>query len=49
MRKFSGRLHFGLYFLFGLWFGGCLVVVVVVGQHGCGRHLLVKACSSIVC
>lgn len=25
-----GRLLFGLCFLFGLWFGVCLVVVVVV-------------------
>jgi hypothetical protein len=46
--KSACALRFGLIFVFGLWFGVCLVVVVVVGAVlilvvvGCGMedHLL---------
>ena len=31
MHNLAGWLCFGLVFVFGLWFGVCLVVVVVVG------------------
>ena len=39
VHKWAGRLVFGLCFVFGLLFGVCLVVVVVVGAFfhvGCG-------------
>jgi len=42
VNKLSGRLCSGFCFLFRLFFGVCLVVVVVVGaffQHGCGLWL----------
>ena len=43
MHRFAGRLFFGFCFRFGLFFGVCLVVVVVVDgffQHVCSMRAI---------
>jgi hypothetical protein len=45
VHNLAGWLCFGLVFVFGLWFGVCLFVVVVVGAF---LMLAVAACGSVV-